>query len=175
MQGKIKYDVVLSCTGEDLVVAKSIAAALKDQNISYYLYTEHQAEHWGEDILKISIDKYMLEGRLALILISRNYINKKWTEIERQIMQTVSSRGEAYILPLRLDDTPVDGLSSNISYVWWQNDPEKIAALVGQKLRAVKEKAGPVAVEAPMGETNFHAKTIIVNQGPIDNQTFNIS
>jgi len=175
MQEKIKYDVVLSCAGEDLPVAQSIAAALRAQNLSYYLYTEHQAEHWGDDIFKISIEKYMLEGRFVLMLISRHYIDKKWTDIERQIMQTVVSKGDVYVLPLRLDDTQIDGLSSNISYVKWQNDPQTIASLIRKKVDVTKSNEGAAAITSALSNNNFNAKTIIVNQGSIENQNIHIA
>jgi len=134
MDEKYKYDVAFSCAEEDLPIAQQIAASLKEVNIPYYLYTEHSAEDWGENIFRISMEKYGAEARFVLMLISEHYIKKHWSDIEKQIAETVVREGEAYILPLRLDNTEVKGLNSNIKYEKWANNPKHIAELIFKKV-----------------------------------------
>ena len=173
MDNKVKYDVVISCAEEDLPVAESIASAFRDKKISYYLYTEHRAQHWGENIFKVSLDKYALEGAYALMIISQHYVTKKWSGIERQIMQSAINRGPSYILPLRLDNTPVDGLGSDITYVNWENNPQVVAALVKDKLLLTEVNKEPPAVKASLANNHYHADNIIVNNGNVETQHFN--
>jgi hypothetical protein len=136
MLKKFKYDIAISVAEEDLHVAKSIASCLKQKDISYYLYTEDIAIYWGENLFKISYDKYSGESKYVLILISDFYIKKHWSDIERQISQTVNKAGTAHILPLRLDDAPVDGLSRNTIFLKWNNNPHIEAKLRYRQRRA---------------------------------------
>lgn len=129
-----KYDVAISFAEEDLPVAEKIARELKTKRISYYLYTENIAIHWGENIFKISYDTYSCQSKYVLLLISKTYIQKKWSNIERQITESVSSRIPAHILPVSIDDTPMDKLNRNIVFVKWENDAARIAGLIKEKL-----------------------------------------
>jgi formylglycine-generating enzyme len=146
MKTDYNYDVVFSCAEEDLNIAKQIANSLKERGIGYYLYSEHIAENWGENIFSISLEKYGSATRYVLILISGTYVKKFWSQIELQIAQTVKRIGEVNIIPVRIDDTPVDGISKNISYVKWENNPEHIANLVSRKKNeSEKEKKEKLA------------------------------
>ncbi len=163
MKTEYTYDVAFSCAEEDLPVAKKIAASLKEKGISYYLYTEHVAEHWGENIFKISLDKYGAESRYVLMLISKTYVKKHWADMERQIMQTVSRVGKAYILPLHLGENlpKVDGLNENVAYRKWKDNPGTIAELIRQKLmEKVKEQDGKQKTNEP---GNTYNKAGILN------------
>lgn len=132
--GKFKYDVAISFAQEDFSVAEKIAAALRAAGITYYLYAENIALHWGENLFRISYDTYTSQSRYVLLLISKFYIRKKWPGIERQIVQSVNSKLLGHILPLRIDDTRIDGLSNNTVFVKWQNNPRHIAALIKERL-----------------------------------------
>lgn len=140
MTRQYQYDVVISVAEEDLAVAQQIETALQRRKVSCYLYSSRLAENWGEHIMRISLDKYGAEARYVLMIISRSYVKKHWSSIEREIMQVSSHGKRAYLLPLRLDNTKVDGLSGSISYLEWKNDPEVIAAAVVKKLAMRPEK-----------------------------------
>ena len=160
MSEEYKYDVAFSCAEEDLPVAQQIAASFREYGISYYLYTEHLAEHLGEDIFRISLDKYESEARYFLMLVSETYVKKHWSNIERQIAQTVKRNGEAYILPIHIGENvpKVDGLGENIVYLKWKNDPAEIARLIVEKKKNKPEKD-----EANRQEGNAAATAIITN------------
>jgi TIR domain len=129
-----KYQIAISVAEDDLSVASSIATSLKKIGITYYLYTEHQAKNWGEHILKISLDTYGAEAQYVLMITSKIFVEKYWANIERQIVDIFKPEKKVYMLQLRLDDTPVDGLSKHIVYQKWNNDPDRIAALLQYKL-----------------------------------------
>lgn len=146
MAKKYKYDVAISVAEEDLPAAQQIAVALRRQNISYYLYTEHKASNWGQHILKISQDAYGSEARYVLMLTSRVFVQKYWSNIESQISQIFSSGKEVSILQLRLDDTQVDGLSKYRVFVDWNSNPDEIADILKAKLQ--QHKVNPLAFGA---------------------------
>jgi formylglycine-generating enzyme len=133
-----KYQIAISVAEEDLSVANSIATSLKEIGVTHYLYTQHRAKNWGQHILKISIDTYGAEANYVLMIISKTFVEKYWANIERQIADIFKPGKKIYILPLRLDDTPVDGLSKYIVFEKWNNNPDEIAHLLQKKLNEKK-------------------------------------
>jgi hypothetical protein len=127
-------DIAISVAEEDLQVAQEIAIALNEKNISYYLYTEHRAKNWGQHILKISIDAFGADAKYVLMITSRIYAEKYWSNIERQIAHILQKDKEPYILQLRLDDTPIDGLK-NIVWEDWKNNAIEISEVLKEKLK----------------------------------------
>lgn len=139
--------MAISFAEEDSQVAQSISEALKKEGIRPYFYKDEQAEQWGENLFNIVMNRYKETARFALIMVSKNYKKKWWTRIELQIIQTVLQRGgTSYLLPLRLDDTRLDGLTNNILFVNWKNNPEEIATLLKKKLATSQKVASEQVV-----------------------------
>lgn len=138
---KYKYDVAIAVAEEDIQIAQQMAKSLKEKKISYYLYDEQVAEDWGEHILKISLAKYGAEARFVLMVISKSFKEKYWASIESQIVQVFKPGKEVYILPLRIDDTPVEWFDKYIVFVKWDMNPDDIASKIKQKLRLRRKKA----------------------------------
>jgi TIR domain len=143
---KYKYDVAISVAHEEVHIAQKIAASLKNLGITYFLYTEQRAQNWGGHILKISLDKYGAEAKYVMLIISKIYVEKYWANIENQISQIFAKRREVYILPLRLDNTPVDGLSKYIVFEKWYDNPDEIASFIADKLRLRNKIKTPVII-----------------------------
>jgi hypothetical protein len=135
MKRNYKYDIAISVAEEDVAIARQIAAALKARQISYYLYTEHQASNWGQHILNISQGVYGAEARYVLMLTSKVFVEKYWAGIENQISQIFATGKEMYILQLRLDDTPVDGLSRHKVFVDWTGDADAVGEMIEEKIK----------------------------------------
>lgn len=52
------------------------------------------------------------------MIVSKNYAEKNWTNLERQIVQAKAFRENSeYILPLKLDNTEIPGLLPTIGYI----------------------------------------------------------
>ncbi|HMK26493.1 MAG TPA: SUMF1/EgtB/PvdO family nonheme iron enzyme [Chitinophagaceae bacterium] len=141
---KYKHDIAISVAEEDLPIAKQIAAALAVKNISYFLYTEHRARNWGKHILKISLDAYGAEAMFVLMITSKIFIDKYWVNIEKQISEVFNKGKQPYILQLRIDNTPVDGLSKNVVSEKWENNPYEIAEIIKEKLKLRNERKLPL-------------------------------
>lgn len=132
MQKNYKYDIALSFATEDLSIAESIYQELKSLEIECYYYPEQN--NLGKDLLEESWRVYREESLIVLMIVSEHYVRKKWSDLERQIAQTTQRDDHSYILPLRLDQTSVEGLSSNIIYLEWNNDPKEVATQVAQAI-----------------------------------------
>lgn len=132
---RFKYDIAISVAEEDAAIAEVIAQSLKAKKISCYFYREQSVQNWGQHILRISLSKYGAEARYVLVIISEHFMKKYWTGIENQIMQVFRPGKDIYILPLRVDDTPVDGISKYIAFVKWESNEEEIADKIRKKLR----------------------------------------
>jgi hypothetical protein len=135
---RFKYDVAISVAEEDKEVAKLIAKQLDKLQIRYYYYEEKAKESWGEYIVNLTADSYGRRARYVLLITSKYYVTKYWSNIERQIALATPRPDNIHILQLRLDDTPVDGLSKYVSYQEWKKNPEEIAKLLQQKIRDQK-------------------------------------
>ena len=70
------------------------------------------------------------------MLVSQAYSARAWTNLERQAMQerALLERGREYVLPIRLDDTPIRGLLSTIGYTSMSKGPEAVAQVICKKL-----------------------------------------
>ncbi len=135
MTKTFKYDVAISVAEEDKEIARQIAAALKKRRIRYYYYEEDAAGSWGNYIINLTADTYGRRSRYVLMITSKTFINKYWSGIEKQFSLTPPVNGEPHILQLRLDNTPVEGISQHAVYREWQNNPEEIAGLIHRKIR----------------------------------------
>lgn len=131
-----KYDVAISVAVEDNVVAKAIVTELDKLKIRYYYYEVHEHISWGEDLVGLTMDAYGKHTRYILLITSKIFVNKYWSDLEKQVALTRLQRG--CILQLRLDDTPVDGISKHVVYKDWENNAEEIAKLLYQKIRRKK-------------------------------------
>ena len=80
-------------------------------------------------------------GSLApmVMLISNEYASRTWTTAERRsaTARAVSERGNAYILPIRIDDVDIDGLPPTLSYLSGKElSVSQIAEILIAKLHA---------------------------------------
>lgn len=136
MRRMFTYDVAISVAEEDKHVAEQIAAALKKRDVRYYYYEEQAGKNWGKYIINLTVDSYGRYSRYVLMITSKTFIDKYWSTIERQMALAQLIPDQPHILQLRLDDTPVDGISKYVVYREWLNDPEDVAELLLQKIRA---------------------------------------
>ncbi len=130
-----KYDVAISFAEEDLSIAEQIAESCSEIGLKPYFYKDEDSENWGEDLFGTLMDRYRDAAKFALVLISKHYVLKKWTDIERQIIQSVSRQsGSTYLLPLRLDETVLEGMTESKLYQEWRGDAHSIAMMIKEKV-----------------------------------------
>lgn len=138
------YDVCLSFAGEDREYVEGVAAELKRLNVKVFYDRYEEAWLWGKDLYQHLDDIYRNKARFCLIFVSAAYAKKLWTKRELASAQARALRENEYVLPVRLDDTEVPGLTPTVAYInGRERSPEQLAALVGMKLGVVaSERTG---------------------------------
>ncbi len=115
---EFEYDVAISFAGEDREIAQEIAEGLTKSGIRVFFDQFYQAQLWGKDLAIEFQKRYGPKTRFVMPLISGHYAIKDWTDYEFTIAkQEALVRGHEFILPVRLDDTPLVGLKSTIAYL----------------------------------------------------------
>ncbi|MET0464071.1 MAG: SUMF1/EgtB/PvdO family nonheme iron enzyme [Chitinophagaceae bacterium] len=136
---RFKYDVAFSFVQEDHSAVEEVAKEFKKiKGFNYYLYTEKEEEGIGQNIFKITREVYP-QSRFVLIFTSKNFVSGFWARVEKMLMLAYIDKHVGRIIQVRLDDTPIDGLSKDIVSFKWKNDPERIAGVLIKKV--LKQKA----------------------------------
>jgi hypothetical protein len=136
---KFSYDLAISFAGEDRALAGYIAGALRSKFDIFYDEFE-RAELWGGDLTESLPERYC-DSRYCLVLLSREYMEKVWTVLERQaiIHEFLKRRGKNYLLPVRVRgfEGAVPGLPGVIGYVTVKSRREwgSVVDLLRAKLR----------------------------------------
>ena len=132
-----KYDVALSFAGEQRDYVKEVAEKLQSLNI-FTFYDSNEVEIirlWGGNLAENLQDVYENKASYVVMFISREYVEKAWTNHERRSALSGAIQKKTTILPVRFDDTPVPGLPTDVAYL--QADgfpPHKLAEYVAKKL-----------------------------------------
>lgn len=113
------FDLVVSFAGEDRRIAHELALLLKERGVRAFYDEDAQAELLGETLTEYLIDLYKNRASYCVVLVSKFYVEKRWTRYEWKAAQARSFEeiDEPYILPIRLDNTELPGLLSTIGYV----------------------------------------------------------
>lgn len=100
------YDVAISFAGEDRKFAEAVATGLRKAGVNVFYDDFYASDLWGED-LSVSLRKvYHEASRFCIMVISAPYVEKMWTNFERQqaIERLIKQKGQSYILPVRLKE-----------------------------------------------------------------------
>lgn len=112
------FDVALSFAGEDRAYVEELASRLKAGGLRVFLDSDYLVETWGEDLVEYFQGVYHKRSRYAIVFVSKWYVQKDWTRLERRnALARAMEQPTAYVLPARLDDTPLPGLPPTIGYV----------------------------------------------------------
>jgi hypothetical protein len=109
-RGKL-FDVALSFAGEDRKYARQFEQLLRQDGVSTFLDVEQQESIWGKSLKKRLTEVYSKQSRFCVVLISRYYRDKAWTRFEGKVIGT---RQKERVLHLRLDDTQLPGLKTDM-------------------------------------------------------------
>ncbi len=132
------YDVALSFAGEDRDVVERLARILKDNGVSVFYDDWERPDLWGKDLYQHLAYVYGKAARFCIVFISQNYAQKSWTSHElRSAQERAFQQNSEYILPVRLDDTELQGITGTIGYIDLRSRAvEELANLVLAKLQA---------------------------------------
>jgi|SRR5688572_3227055 len=114
-----QYDVAISFAGEDRDTARALANELLSSFGLRVFYDDYeQAALWGKNLTEYLVDIYRKRARFCAVLVSRHYREKRWTRHEWRAAQAraFEEPDAEYILPVRLDDTELEGLLPTVGW-----------------------------------------------------------
>jgi len=151
MAPQYDYDVAFSFAGEDRRVVEPIAGRLKQQNVSVFYDRDKQAAIWGENLQEYLTEVYLKQARFCVMFISQAYAEKMWTRQERRAaMARALEQKRPYILPIRLDNSELQGLLPSVAYINISDYTEdQIVALILEKLDADAKTERKVVAPTP--------------------------
>ena len=133
-----EYDVAISFAGEDRAFAEQLADLLTNEFSLAVFYDDYeQAKLWGAFLTEKLLEIYRDKAQYCVVLISDHYKVKRWTRHEwRSAQERAFSEPEKnYILPVRLDDTSLDGLFNTMGFIdARKHSVRTIARLVFEKV-----------------------------------------
>jgi hypothetical protein len=140
------YDIALSFAGENRPIVEEIAKGLVARGIKVFYDSFEEANLWGTDLYQHLHEIYSRRARYCMIFISEAYVRKVWTSHELRSAQerALAEKGNAYILPVRIDDTEVAGIMKQIGFL--DARQKTVADLVGiaaEKMRGLVKPSEP--------------------------------
>ena len=131
------FDVAISFAGTERELAEKLAGILQASGIAVF-YDNFYPEHlWGKNLTAFLDEIYRQRAKYCVVFVSEEYKQRKWTNHELRSAQAkaLEQKGEEYILPVKVDDTELDGLPPNVGYLGVSLGMEKIAELLIKKLQ----------------------------------------
>lgn len=131
-----QYQVALSYAGEQREYVEEVAQQLKDRGISVFFDGFEKSTLWGTSAAEAFHKVFAEQSVYVVMFISRDHSEKEWPRHERRatFSRMIKERRE-YVLPVRFDDTKIDGLPDDVIY---QNaneiTPDQLAAMIHKKL-----------------------------------------
>jgi len=134
MREEFEFDVALSFAGGQREYVKKVAACLHYNGIRVF-FDEYE-DLWGEDMYLHFDDIFQNKARFAVVFGSKEYAQKLWPSHElKSIFARAISQNEAYMLPVRFDDTVIPGIRPTIKYEDARKiSPEELCQKILKKL-----------------------------------------
>jgi TIR domain len=115
---EVQYDLAISFAGEDRTIVQSYAKTIKDQGLNIFYADFEEVDLWGTNLYDTFDTIYRLKAHYCVIFLSRHYAIKVWTNHERRSAQAMALiENREYILPVKLDDTEIPGITQTIGYL----------------------------------------------------------
>jgi hypothetical protein len=142
-----RFRVALSFPGERRRfvkrVAKQLAASLGQKAVLYDAW--YEAEFARPDLDTYLQTLYHDQADLIAVFLCAGYERKEWCGLEwRAVRDLIKRRRSDSVMPLRWDDTEIQGLFSIDGYVWiGRRSPAEIAAVIMERLRLLDPSLPP--------------------------------
>lgn len=140
-----EYDVALSFASQDKATAEKLIHLLTTRDITVFRDEYAGSDSPGTDVIDHLVNLYARKARYCVLLISRNYPLKSWTEAERTAARERALRdADEYILLLQLDDVDVPGTTTAKGYFdMREGSVETVVGLLEKKLATSRSRSGP--------------------------------
>lgn len=139
---EFEYVIALSFAGEDRKIAEEIANALIIDGVKVFYDRFYKTKMWGKKLTHFFQDVYGPKARFVIVIISKYYPIKDWTDFEFSIARgEAKKRKEEFILPVKLDDTKILGIHEDVGYLDFEREGvEGVVDAVREKLN-IKERS----------------------------------
>ena len=135
-----KVDFAISYAGEDKEIANEISIRLIELGFSVFLAEKERpllVGINGEDFF----EQLLIDAKEVIVIISKHYKSKDWTRFEWDIIRERDLPNR--FIPIRLDDSPILGLPSNIFYIKFNgNNYEEMVKSCVLKLLSFEKEYG---------------------------------
>ncbi len=136
--GKVfDFDVALSFAGSERKYAEELASQVKAAGFSVF-YDDFYPEYlWGKDLATTFDQIYRKRSRYCVMFVSAEYSDSVWTIHERRSAQAraLKEKGKEYILPVKVDDSELDGMLPTTGYISLDKGISKISDILIKKLK----------------------------------------
>ena len=106
---KMKYDVFISHASEDKgLIVRPLVMLLEELSVRVW-YDEFSLKLG--DSLSASIDKGLLESKFGIVVLSKSFLKKNWTDYEYRSLLSRQMNGQRIIIPLWYDISKEEVLS----------------------------------------------------------------
>jgi TIR domain len=140
-----EFDIAVSFAGENRDYVSEVVKAVKG-DVRVFYDEDYEAESWGEDGIEYFTNVYMNRAQYVLMFVSRQYAEKMWTKVERRsALARAATQRSAYVLPVRLDDTQLEGLLPTVIYL----DSRRLG--IEELASAIRAKVAGAAPAKPTG------------------------
>jgi hypothetical protein len=147
-QNNYAYDIALSFASENRDYVEQLCTHLEQRNIKVFYDNNEVHDLLGKDLIEHLATIYKEKALFCAMIISEFYPLKRWTNHERRQAQARAFRdANEYILPLRLDDAEVPGITETTGYLDLRNySVEQVAEILMKKVAKAKGKVSGVTV-----------------------------
>lgn len=108
-----EFDIAISFAGENEEIAKKIYQLIKEKfdNFTVFYSNKEEIELTGANVEEV-FEEVFTNANQVIVVISKDYKEKEWTRYEWDIIRQRNKLKK--FIPIRLDDTSLVGLPSNI-------------------------------------------------------------
>jgi hypothetical protein len=130
------FDLAISFAGTERKLAEDLAIRVRAAGFQVFYDDFFPEELWGKDLGVFFHEIYSKSARYCVIFVSNEYLNREWTVHERRSAQErmLREKGNEYILPIKVEDVELPGISSTIGYLPITTGIEHIAEILVKKL-----------------------------------------
>ena len=158
----MQFQVALSFAGEQRDYVERVARGLQERSIAVFYDGFEEVSLWGRNGTEAFDKAFSQQAAYVVMFISQAYVAKAWPRHERRvILSRAIQEQREYVLPVRFDDTPVNGLPEDVIFLRAnENTPEELVVKIAEKLgiKRFEGKASevpPPKMTSPTGEVMF--------------------
>ena len=132
------YEVAISFAGTERKFARELAEFLKAKGVLVFWDEFNPDKLWGKNMVEYFDLVFRKDSRYCVVFVSKDYQERAWTRHEFRSAQAraLEERGDEYILPIKVDDTELDGLPPTINHLSIDRGIEEIGEILIKKLQS---------------------------------------